>query len=63
MLALDIATRIRELRRALAKARLRVNWRLAETFGPLTDEEIDAEIAAVRTARLATTTPTRPSIR
>jgi hypothetical protein len=38
---------------AMARASLRENWRLAKKFGPLSDEEIDAEIAIVRTQRLA----------
>ena len=46
----DVAFQDRELRRAIAKASLRENWRLAEKFGPLTGEEIDAEIAAARAA-------------
>ena len=46
----DVAAQDLELQRAIAKASLRENWRRAERFGPLTDEEIDAEIAAARAA-------------
>jgi hypothetical protein len=42
----------RELRRAMAKASLRNNWRLAEATGAaLRDEEIDREIDQVRVVR------------
>jgi antitoxin (DNA-binding transcriptional repressor) of toxin-antitoxin stability system len=41
-----------ELRRAMAKASLRKNWRLAEAVGhDLSDEEIDQEINQVRVVR------------
>jgi len=42
-----------ELRLAMARASLRESWRLAEASGAnlITDQEIDAEIAAVRAAR------------
>jgi hypothetical protein len=43
------STRENEL--AMAKASLYENWRLAEKVGPLSDEEIDAEIAIVRTQK------------
>ncbi|MBS1798981.1 MAG: prevent-host-death protein [Acidobacteria bacterium] len=46
----DVAAEDRELRRAMAKASLRANWRRAEA-APLTGEEIDREIEQVRTAR------------
>lgn len=44
----DITDQDRELQRAIARASLRENWRLAEKFGPLSEEEIDAEIAGAR---------------
>jgi antitoxin (DNA-binding transcriptional repressor) of toxin-antitoxin stability system len=49
----DVVLQDRELRRAMAKASLRKSWRLAEEPGlaPLSDEEIDREVAEVRTAR------------
>jgi hypothetical protein len=46
----DVADQDRELQRAIAKTSLRENWRLAEKFGPLSDEEIDTEIAESRAA-------------
>jgi antitoxin (DNA-binding transcriptional repressor) of toxin-antitoxin stability system len=47
----DVAAEDRELRRAMAKASLRANWRLAEASSiKPTDEEIDREIEQVRTA-------------
>jgi antitoxin (DNA-binding transcriptional repressor) of toxin-antitoxin stability system len=49
----DVALEDRELRRAMARASLWQYARLAEQY-PITDEEIDQEIDAVRTARLAT---------
>ena len=50
----DVAKEDRELRRAMALASLRESWRLAEASGAnlITEEEIEAEIDAVRTARL-----------
>ncbi len=48
----DVAAEELELRRAMAKASLRQYARLAEQY-PITDEEIDQEIDAVRTERLA----------
>src|ERR1700728_4510375 len=50
----DVATQDRELRRAMAKASLRKGWEIAEALGDraITDAEIEAEIDAVRTARL-----------
>jgi len=49
----DVVLEDRELRRAMAKASLRNNWRLAEAAGPsLSDEEVDREIDQVRVARL-----------
>jgi antitoxin (DNA-binding transcriptional repressor) of toxin-antitoxin stability system len=41
----------RELRRAMAKASLREGWRLAESAGNISSEEIDREIAQVRGSR------------
>ncbi|HUV97584.1 MAG TPA: hypothetical protein VMV98_08960 [Acidobacteriaceae bacterium] len=46
----DVAAEERELRRAVAKASLRQSWRLAQAH-PISDEEIEHEIAAVRAAR------------
>jgi len=48
----DVAAEELELRRAMAMASLRQCARLAEQY-PITDEEIEQEIDAVRTARLA----------
>src|SRR5438105_2156990 len=54
----DVAQEDRELRRAMAKASLRRNWRLAEASeasgtsrATLSEEEIDREISQVRTTR------------
>jgi antitoxin (DNA-binding transcriptional repressor) of toxin-antitoxin stability system len=48
----DVATEDRELRRAIAKASLRKNWRLAEASGKvLGEEEIEREINQVRSVR------------
>ncbi len=48
----DVAIEDRELRRAMAKASLRKNWRLAEAPGKeLGEEEIEREINQVRTVR------------
>ncbi|MGD0800228.1 MAG: prevent-host-death protein [Terracidiphilus sp.] len=47
----DVIKQDRELRRAMALASLREGWRLAEAAGAVSDEEIDAEIDAVRNAR------------
>lgn len=49
----DVITQDLELRRAMAKASLRQGWALAKAAGagPMSDEEIDREIAEVRTAR------------
>ena len=44
----DVAKEEREIRRAMALASLRECWRLAEKFGPISEEEIEAEINAVR---------------
>ncbi|SRR5258708_345912 len=48
----DVILEDRELRRAMAKASLRQNWRLAEASGTnLSEAEIDREINQVRVAR------------
>ena len=48
----DVILEDRELRRAMAKASLRKNWRVAEAAGAgLSDEEIDREIDQVRVIR------------
>lgn len=48
----DVILEDRELRRAMAKASLRKNWRLANAAGEdLSDEEIDREIDQVRVVR------------
>jgi hypothetical protein len=46
--------REREERLAAARASLRVGWKLAKSSGapPISDKEIDREIAAVRRARI-----------
>jgi antitoxin (DNA-binding transcriptional repressor) of toxin-antitoxin stability system len=48
----DVALEDRELRRAMAKASLRRNWRLAEASTvKLSDEEMEREIEQVRARR------------
>jgi len=47
----DLIKEDRELRRAMALASLREGWRLAEEVGGMSDDEINAEIDAVRVAR------------
>ena len=47
----DVAAEDRELRRAMAKASLRNNWKLAQALPPISDEEIDDEIRLVRKSR------------
>ena len=47
----DVILEDRELRRAMAKASLLKNWRLAEPGGVVTDEEIDKEVTQVRASR------------
>jgi hypothetical protein len=48
----DVILEDRELRRAMAKASLRKNWRLTEAAGvDLSYEEIDREINQVRIVR------------
>jgi antitoxin (DNA-binding transcriptional repressor) of toxin-antitoxin stability system len=49
----DVAAEEQELRRAMAKASLREYARQTEA-DPITDQEIDQEIAVVRAERLAT---------
>jgi hypothetical protein len=45
----DVTIEDRELRRAMAKASLRKNWRLAEASGKdLSEDEIEREINQVR---------------
>jgi antitoxin (DNA-binding transcriptional repressor) of toxin-antitoxin stability system len=46
----DVIKEDKELRRAMARASLRESWRLAEASGAnlITEEEIEAEIDAVR---------------
>lgn len=50
----DIAAQDADLRRAMARASLRESWRLAEKL-PVTEEEIEQEIAAARAERSAHT--------
>jgi antitoxin (DNA-binding transcriptional repressor) of toxin-antitoxin stability system len=52
----DVIVEDRELRRAMAKASLRQNWRLADSGVNLTEEEIDREIGQVRSLRRRTKT-------
>jgi antitoxin (DNA-binding transcriptional repressor) of toxin-antitoxin stability system len=61
----DVVTEDRELRRAMAKASLRKGWLLARTSGvaPISDEEIDREIAEVRSARSTAAARARTSPR
>ena len=50
----DVTLEDRELRRAMAKASLRKNWRLAEASGKdLSEDEIEREINQVRRRRKA----------
>jgi len=51
----DISAQERDLQLAIARASLREQWRLNAEAGlpEITDEEIDAEIAALRAERLA----------
>jgi antitoxin (DNA-binding transcriptional repressor) of toxin-antitoxin stability system len=44
----DVIKQDKDLRRALALASMREGWRLAEEVGGMSDEEINAEIDAVR---------------
>ncbi|MGA3372124.1 MAG: prevent-host-death protein [Terracidiphilus sp.] len=44
----DVIKQDKDLRRAMALASLREGWRLAEELGGMSDEEINAEIDAVR---------------
>jgi hypothetical protein len=48
----DVTIEDRELRRAMAKASLRKNWRLAEASGKdMSEDEIEREISQVRVVR------------
>ena len=48
----DVVLEDRELRRAMAKASLRKNWKLAESAGGVvSDEKIDQEVNRVRAVR------------
>ena len=48
----DVTIEDRELRRAMAKASLRKNWRLAEASGKdISEDEIEREISQVRVVR------------
>ena len=56
----DVALEDRELRRAMAKASLRKNWRLAEASGVnLSEEEMNREIDQVRAIRQRNTSRQR----
>ena len=46
----DIAAQDMDLRRAIARASLRRDWEIAKAY-PITDEEIEQEIQAVRAER------------
>ncbi len=46
----DIAAQERDLRNAIARASLREDWKIARQF-PVTDQEIEQEIAAARAER------------
>ena len=46
----DLAAQDMDLRRAMARASLRESWRLAKKY-PISDEEIEQEIAAARAER------------
>jgi antitoxin (DNA-binding transcriptional repressor) of toxin-antitoxin stability system len=46
----DIAAQERDIRQAIAKASLRQDWEIAGAH-PITDEEIEQEIQAVRAAQ------------
>ena len=48
----DIAAQDMDLRRAIARASLRRDWEIAKAH-PITDEEIEQEIQAVRAERAA----------
>lgn len=49
----DIAAMDDDLQIAIARASLRESWEIARTLPPITDEEIEQEIQAVRAARRA----------
>jgi antitoxin (DNA-binding transcriptional repressor) of toxin-antitoxin stability system len=44
----DVIKQDKDLRRAMARASMREGWQLAEELGGMSDEEIKAEIDAVR---------------
>jgi antitoxin (DNA-binding transcriptional repressor) of toxin-antitoxin stability system len=44
----DVIKQDKDLRRAMARASMREGWQLAEELGGMSDEEIHAEIDAVR---------------
>ena len=44
----DVIKQDKDLRRAMARASMRESWQLAEELGGMSDEEINAEIDAVR---------------
>jgi antitoxin (DNA-binding transcriptional repressor) of toxin-antitoxin stability system len=44
----DVIKQDKDLRRAMARASMREGWQLAEELGGMSDEEINAEIDAVR---------------
>jgi antitoxin (DNA-binding transcriptional repressor) of toxin-antitoxin stability system len=47
----DVAAEDKELRKAMAKASLRNNWKIAQSASnPIRDEEIEKEIALARTS-------------
>lgn len=48
----DLAAQDLDLRRAIARASLRRDWEIAKAY-PITDEEIEQEIQAVRAERAA----------
>ena len=60
----DITGGSRELRRAMAKASLRRNWKLAEASPvKVSDEGIEREIETIRAARLRRIAKWRKSLR
>jgi len=44
----DVIKQDKDLRRAMSRASMREGWQLAEELGGMSDEEINAEIDAVR---------------
>jgi antitoxin (DNA-binding transcriptional repressor) of toxin-antitoxin stability system len=47
----DVIQEDRELRRAMAKASLRQGWRIANSVGEMSDQEIEREIDEARGSR------------